>query len=226
MRRERVLVLVCMAALGLLAACDEGPVGPCDEFQGSGRLVTESRPVSGFDAVSVSAAGQLIVEQTGYESLEITAEDNVLPLIESEVRNGRLLLGPRPGTSLHTTRPVVYRLTVVGLRELDASGASSTEIRRLAGDSLVTQLSGASFLSAAGAVARHELHISGASAARLGDLSSRSARASVSGASYVLLRVSEQLEASASGASTLEYLGDPVVHASVSAGSIVRRVGP
>jgi hypothetical protein len=214
------------AALALLWACDghhHHPCSTCSTAIGSGNLVTESRTVQGFESVEVSAAGHLIIEQTGVESLQITAEDNILPLVRSEVRNGRLILGFEPGTNVNTTREVLFRLTVRDLTNVGASGASRVEIRAVDGAELALRVSGATSLTAIGRVERVHLDLSGASLCEAPELRAHVLAADVSGASYALVRASESLVANASGASILEYLGDPALEATVSGGSVVRR---
>jgi len=213
------------AALALLLACDGHHHRPCSTAIGSGDLATESRSVQGFESVEVSAAGHLIIEQTGVESLQITAEDNILPLVRSEVRNGRLILGIEPGTSVNTTREVLFRLTVRDLTDVGASGASRVEVREVDTAELTFRISGATSLSATGRVERVQLDLSGASLCEAPELRTHVLAADVSGASYALVRASESLVANASGASVLEYLGDPALEATVSGGSVVRRVG-
>ena len=44
------------------------------DARGSGNLITESRPVRGFDQIAVSGNGTLIVKQGAQESLTIEAE--------------------------------------------------------------------------------------------------------------------------------------------------------
>ena len=189
-------------------------------------MVTEVRPVQGFTAVSVSGGGNLIIEQTGVESLEITAEDNILPIIQSEVTDGRLDLRPAPGTSFNTSVRVQYRLTVRDLTEIDASGVSQVEASGLDTKVLITRLSGVSSLTATGVASDHELDISGVSRCDAPELQSRDVTAVLSGASSALVRVSDTLTVTASGASSLQYLGDPVVESSISGGSSVSRAVP
>jgi hypothetical protein len=198
----------------------------CSPVVGSGHLATESRPVHGFTSVEVTAAGHLIVEQTGVESLEVTAEDNVLPLVRSEVRNGRLVLGLEPGASVTATREVLFHVTVRDLTGVEASGASRVEIRGVDAAGLTLRAAGASSVTATGHAGHAELDVSGASRCEAADLRSRDLTANVSGASYALVRASHSLVVDASGASILEYLGDPDLVANVSGGSIVRRAGP
>jgi len=223
--KRAVLTAVLGGAVVLLGACDISHNHVTGTTTGSGELVTESRPVGGFRVVSVSGAGHLIVEQTGVESLEITAEADLLPHIRSEVVDERLVLGFVPGVKVSGTRPVEYRLTVRDLTGIEASGASRVEAHGLRTRDLATVLSGASFLDASGEANAHVLVVSGASRAEASDLASRVSTATVSGASLARLRVTDSLVATASGASTLEYYGDPTVIANVSGGSVVRHAG-
>jgi hypothetical protein len=212
-----------IVALALCAAC-----GCYTEYvtgtaaMGSGRLATETRPVQGFTGVVVSGAGRVVIEQTGVESVEVTAEDNILPFVVTEVRGGWLLLGFQAGVSVHTTRAVEYRITVAELTGIRASGASHVEVLRVDTGELTAQLSGASSYRATGVADDHRLELSGASRCEAAELASRFVTATLSGASYGLVNVDDRLVVRASGASTLEYIGEPIVEASVSGGSQVR----
>ena len=88
------------------------------------------------------------------------------------------------------------------------------------------RLSGASFGRASGTAGDLTVDASGASRWDAPTLRARSAWVTASGASYALQRVSDSLRADASGVSTIEYLGDPIVVSNVSGASTVRRVGP
>jgi hypothetical protein len=224
-RAMKKLLTLCVA-LALSWACGGSDHGICSNVVGSGNLVTESRAVTDFAAVEVSAAAHLVVEQTGGESLSVTAEDNVLPLVRSEVRNGRLILGLEPNAGVTITREILFRLTVRDLAEVEASGATRVEMRGVDSAELTLRFSGASSVSARGAVDRAILTLAGASHCEAPELRTRVLTATVSGASYALVRASDFLEANVSGASVLEYLGDPRLGTSVTGGSLVRRVGP
>jgi hypothetical protein len=223
--RHRYLAIPVVCAL--LAACDHAhPVQPSALVVGSGRVVTESRPVGAFTALTVSSAIHVAIVQSGTESLAITADDNVLPLVRAEVVEGRLVLGLVSGTSLSTIHGVLCEVSVRSLSDIDASGATQVEISGLDADAVAIRLSGASTVRAAGAVRSLRLDLSGSSRCLADGLRIRAAATNVSGASYALLRVSDTLSADASGLSTIEYYGDPGVTANVSGGSTVRRVGP
>ena len=210
-------------ALALLWGCDcwtDSVTGTT--AIGSGVMVTESRPVRGFTAVVVTGAGHVVIEQTGVESLQVTAEDNIMPFVSTEVRGGRLFLGFEPGVSVSMSRGVEYRISVAGLTEIEASGASRVEVLHVDTPELTARLVGASSYRAAGIADDHHLELVGASRCEAGELASHTVTAHLTGASYGLVRARDRLVVRATGASTLEYFGNPVVDAIVSGGSVVR----
>ncbi len=222
-------VVVVSLACALASGCQAhslAPVRPTDMLAGSGRVVTESRAVSGFSAISVSLAARVVIVQSGVESLSVIAEDNILPLVRTEVVGGRLVLGLVPGTSFTTTRGIVIEVSARAVSAIDASGAARLELSGIETHALSVHVDGASQVTGSGTARELRLDLSGAALCQLEGLGSRSAVTSVSGTSYARLRVADSLAATASGISVVEYYGDPVVVADVSGGSAVRRVGP
>ena len=72
-------------------------------------------------------------------------------------------------------------------------------------------LSGASTLELRGSASNLKVSASGASHARLDQFNSKSAVVDASSASHISLNVADKLEAEASGASHVRYLGQPQV---------------
>jgi hypothetical protein len=208
----------------LLAGCDHEATSVTSRVIGSGVVATESRAVTPFRNVIVTGPLQVWLYPGAAGTIEITAEDNVLPLVRTEVRGDRLHLSLVDG-SLTTTHAIRVRVASTELRELEGSGAAQIEVDGLAVEWLETRLSGASSLVVSGRADQHELHLSDASRCRAPHLQSRLVDVDLSGASNGLVAVSESLSVRASGASTLEYIGDPVLTLDVSGTSVVRRVG-
>jgi Putative auto-transporter adhesin, head GIN domain len=194
---------------------------------GSGRVITEVRPVSGFTAIAVSGAVQAVVTPGGNDSLEITAEDNIAPFVETVVTGGRLTIGFRPGTpSISTGFGVVCRIgSRSPLRDIQLSGASRVQLDGIEAQELSVSLVGASSFTGSGTAEQLRMDVSGASRFTAPSLRARTADATLSGASTALVRVIDALAVRVSGASLFEYFGDPVVRADTSGTSTVRRVG-
>ncbi len=231
LKHRRPLAIALLFAIALaLGACDDDyhdgfhhVTGPSDSIVGSGILASETRAVSGFNGVVLSGAGHLSIEQTGFESLEITTDDNVLPLLTSDVLGGRLELGVQPGYSVSPTQ-VDYRLTVAELNEIVVSGAADIDAAGLDTGFLEVVISGAAAADLSGRADLQNVAISGAASYHAAHLRSSDVRISVSGSAHAVVRASDRLEVSISGSGTVEYYGNPEVHAS--GNGTVRRLGP
>lgn len=219
------LLLTVCAGCGVHSYTDSDSLAPSPVIVGSGRFVTETRQVATFSRISVTGAGHVIVTHSPSESLDVTAEDNLMALVDAAVMGDRLVLGWKPGIGSMTSHGVEFRVSVRELRGVDATGASRFDVDTVEGDFTVT-LTGASMFSGSGVAGRLGLDVSGASRCQTPDLTGRVVTATVSGASSAFLRVVDSLAVTASGASTFEFLGDPAVQAAASGGSVVRRVGP
>jgi len=60
---------------------------------GSGKVITESRSVSNFKNITFSGMGEMLITQDETESLTIEAEDNIVALIKTEVKDDTLTIG-------------------------------------------------------------------------------------------------------------------------------------
>ncbi len=224
MRRSLGSLCCLLLCSGLvLGACD-GP-GLRSEIRGSGVVVTEQRPVSGFDRISVSGRGTVHVEITGTESLQVEAEDNILEVLTIEVVDGRLELGAEPFTSLEPTREIVYRITAARLTGVSLSGSAQLDVATVEGPQFEVDISGSGRVQPVGAITRLDVDISGSGRFLGEELQSAIAKVSVSGSGQADVVVSEELDASVSGSGAVRYTGNPpVVRQDVSgSGSITGR---
>jgi Putative auto-transporter adhesin, head GIN domain len=222
-------VAVVLALLGL-SACDASTcTGDCvsvngggSTINGSGTLKTEVRPVDKFTAIRLSNGGKLIVERTGSESLTITADDNLVDLFTSEVRDGTLYLSVAKGKSLSGQLPV-YKITVGGLRELDVSGSGSVDATKLEGESLSVAISGSGTANFAGRVDGLTASVSGSGSFNAADLKAKHAKVAVSGSGDLIVNASETLDARVSGSGSIRYIGAPKLTSNVSGSGTIKQ---
>lgn len=187
--------------------------------------VTESRPVQGFHEVRLTGVGHVVIDQTGSESLTVTAEPDILPLLTSEVIDGALFLGTRPGAELNTDKGILFRLTVKTLDTVDVSGVGFVEIRDLQTPSLDVGLTGVATVVASGTSGRQDLFLSGVGTYWARHLKSRFASVDVSGIAEAVVDVSEELRGSVRGPSVVKYAGNPsVVDVTVSDFAVLRKI--
>jgi hypothetical protein len=188
----------------------------CSVVSGSGQVKSETRQVSGFTGIELSGNGEVTIEQGDPESLTIEADDNVLPVLTSEVENSVLHLGTEPRTTVQTRNPIRYRVTVEDLTSIGLSGSGSVSATNLRVDTLQVNISGSGMVNLAGAADQQELDMSGSGRYQAAELSSRSATIEISGSGRATVAVSDQLRVDISGSGTVTYSGDPRVDQSIS----------
>ena len=215
---------------------------------GSGVVKTETRKVSGFEALALDYPAEVTIQQGASESLTIEAEENLLPQLATEVRNGTLHIESNErdySKRVNPTKIIRITITVKNLREIDFSSAGKLTLNGLKGDSLKVYLSGAgdvtlnnlelqrltAGLSGAGkftmngAVTDLKLTLSGLGNLEAADLTAQTADIEISGAGSATLRCEERLNVTISGAGSVSYYGSPEVIKSISGAGDVKQAG-
>lgn len=209
-------------ALALLAV--GSVVTACSATAGSGQLATQSRQVSGFTSVELTGVGELSIDQTGTESLTVSAEDNLLPLLTSEVEGDTLILGKKPNTRIVTTKPITYTLTMKDITGLAVSGSGTINAPKLSTDALRIEISGSGMITTAGNADDQSLEISGSGRYLADGLTTKTTTAEISGSGTASVVASDALDVKISGSGTLTYSGNPQVTQTVSgSGRLIKK---
>lgn len=198
------------AALGAAVAVAPGcvlKVTSDHQIQGSGTAKAETRAVGDFRAVYVGGATDAVIEVGPKASLRIETDDNLLSNVIAEVRNGTLEVRYKEPAS--TRLGLKVWITVPALEAVDCSGASSVDVKGLRADRFAVDCSGASKVVLKGRAKELAVDLSGASDLDAGGLESEVVEVDASGASRAKVRASRRLAGEASGASAIEYAGDP-----------------
>ncbi len=176
-------------------------------IQGSGNVQTEKRKLADFNAIEVSGAIEVeIVAQKDF-SVEVEADDNLLPLIKTEISGDTLKINTDKRFS--TRNPIRVKIYAPDIENLEVSGASKLSLTNLKNDSLRVDASGASKIKVDGETKNLEIELSGASRLDAENLKTENADVAASGASNASIFVSNELKADLSGASSVTYSGNP-----------------
>jgi hypothetical protein len=199
-------------------------VTACSATKGSGKVVSQTREVAGFTKVELSGSGELTIEKTGMESLTISAEDNLLPQLTSEVSGDTLTLGTKPNTTVVPTKPITYSLTVKDLNGIAVSGSGSVRVSNLTTNSLTTQISGSGTISVSGTVNDQAVDISGSGRYQAEQLTSKTAKVQISGSGNASVLATDLLDVKISGSGTLTYGGNPQITQEISgSGKLIKK---
>ncbi|NWG17648.1 MAG: DUF2807 domain-containing protein [Chloroflexi bacterium] len=160
---KRSIILIGLLVLPV-AACGDMVISNPDIIQGSGNIVTESREVSGFQAIEMDNPGRLIITQGDAEALTVEADDNILPLLTSVVADGKLTLDSKPDSSYTSKGEIIFRVTVKDLNTLTLTSAGNTELDRLNTTTLAIGVMSAGNLRLGTLIVKNDLSITVASA--------------------------------------------------------------
>ena len=239
-------------ALAPVARADDGPlrlqlVG-WSSVTGSGKLQTESRAVTGFQAITTHGSVNLVLRQGAREGVELRADDNILPLIETRVvdRGGvpTLEIGTKSGTSYSSRNPVVATIDLISLRALalagssdvacealkspalqvSVSGSGKLRLRQLDIDQLMVKVSGSGDVDFSGRATTLGLKIAGSGDANTRALEADDVAVSVAGSGDVTVNARKTLSVSVAGSGNVAYTGAAAVTSSVAGSGRVKKL--
>ncbi len=175
--------------------------------KGSGNMSAEDRAVRGFHGVDVGGVYQVEITAQKEYSVRVEADDNLLPLIQTEVNDGILKIESERRISPKSKIRII--IGAPNIDNLDISGVANVTLNDIKNDSLNVDSSGASKIKVTGETAKLTVDVSGATKVDAESLTTGSANIDASGASNVSVNVSGELRADASGASKIIYAGTP-----------------
>ena len=217
MKKIALIVFVVCIVIGLCLAnfVSSGRVGfgmPNFSFnfggvRGSGKTTTEKRNVAGFDSVEVSGVFQVEIVAGKDFSVEVQADDNIVPLVTTEVQGSTLHIDLEKKVNMRSD--IVVRISAPDIKKIESSGVSKINVSGIKNDSFAVDSSGASKITLSGETAKFKVDLSGAGKVDAENLKAVDADVDASGACNVSLNVSGSLRTDASGASHITYTGDP-----------------
>jgi hypothetical protein len=215
--KANVLKLAVIGLLGmfLLTACGFNitsfDLKSMTRITGSGKVVTESRSVSGFNSLVVNGAGKVFIDRTGTESLAITTDDNMLPYIVTQVRDGKLTIEFKSNVVPNSLTDLTFRLTVKDLQAIEVNGAVALEGKGIEASQMAVNVSGAGAVKLDGKVDQLTVTISGSGAHNSENMECKRATVTNNGVGTAVVRVSDELNATINGVGFIEYIGSPKV---------------
>ncbi len=204
---KRILLLTIL--ISLVAGCHRIH----DEIAGSGKRQKETRDISAFTSISTEGAFDIEVVCQKPRSLEIEADDNVLPLISTEVSNNVLYIKSLRGYSVRQS--ITLKISVENLEGISASGAGAINVSGLKNEKFGIESSGAPEIKAAGQTKTLNIDASGAGKIDTHRLAAERAVVEAKGVAQIDVDAEKQLDVTISGPSHVTYSGDPVVNKTI-----------
>jgi hypothetical protein len=227
-----MLLSLCLVIITLLlCSCYRSSDRCCsnDGVIGSGMVVEEIRDVSSFDSIIILGSCKLFFRKDAVQSLLLVGEDNILPVIETYVENGTLVIGnkqsysSRIGIKVYVSMEEIKKFTIAGASDiigeedfttdelhLEIIGAGKIELGVTA-QTMSTSIAGSGELSLRGSADHHSIEIAGAGEINAFDLEVKTYNITISGSGNCRIFVTEELYVAISGSGTIYYRGNPAV---------------
>lgn len=213
---------------------------------GSGHASSVQRELVAFHEIAVSLPAKLVLVQGNTESIAIETDDNLLPLIETVVKNGELIIRAVKGVNLSNNTPIkitvnvrnVDGLSLASSAEVSAArlmapklsnsiaGSGRITIKDLQCDELSVSIAGSGRFEAQGAAKAMEVDIAGSGDVVVPKLSVQDATVSIAGSGDATLWVRKGLTVSIAGSGNVRYYGEGTLRdASLMGSGRVRQMG-
>ena len=129
MRRREWIAL---SALAIASGCNGNFLARmASAIQGSGVAKEESRPVEAFHALEVRSTLEVSIEvkKDAKPSLTIKGDDNIVPLVESVIKDGKLILRIKENANIRPKVALTAEIVTSELDAVEASGASTVKVK-------------------------------------------------------------------------------------------------
>lgn len=251
--RSKSVARMAATVITLMSAMVAAPVAHAWEWHfglgksvsGSGTVKSESRAVSGFTGISLSVDGVVEIQQGSAEGLTIETDDNLLPLLETVVENGTLMIRPTTRNASFSTRKMKFvvqartidSLSIAGAGDIRAdtlkvsslkariAGSGDIRIKSLDADSLSVKIAGSGDFSAGGRAASLEAGIAGSGDVKTGNLDTKAVAVSIAGSGDATVWARETLKVKVAGSGDIKYYGDAQITKSIMGSGSIKRLG-
>jgi len=202
-------VVLAMSA-GSCALSDGGStkIGSAPYERGSGTLATETRELGSFHAVSASRGVRVSVSSGPSNAATVTADDNLLAHISTEVTTGELVI--TVDGSIDTSNPLKVEVTVASqVDSIAADTGASVDCEDLQPSSLVVRATSGASVRAGGRAASLELTADTGSTVDLRNVEVAEAQVTVTTGSTAHVHAMDSVRGTCMLGSTLRLHGSP-----------------
>jgi len=214
-----------------------------DTIDGNGIRASENRITGTFDKVKSSGSFDVYITKGDDYEVIVSAEENVIPFIETRVSDGILKIETEDHTSIRNDIPMEIFITTPELEglKLSGSGTISTDyfesdkmdiIVSGSGDIITAcdalevevSISGSGSVIISGNAKDAEFEISGSGNIKAANLSAEDCISKISGSGDVWISVDNFLDARISGSGNVFYYGEPQIDEKISgSGNVINQ---
>jgi len=237
----RTILLLSLSVFFLTESCTQNR--GWSQVRGEGNIVEKTLKLDDFEGIKLTISGDVFLTQGSKQSVRISAQQNIIDLIETDVNNGVWKI--KTSQNIHKHEPIKIYITVPSLNYAHISGSGDivtenkfTNIERLKvgisgsgglqinaeAQTVDAHISGSGDIDLSGRTDELELHISGSGDIDADDMTSQAADVHISGSGGCRLHADKELNVHVSGSGDVYYSGNPSVQSRISGSGDLRSI--
>ncbi|MGZ8544216.1 MAG: head GIN domain-containing protein [Flavisolibacter sp.] len=218
----------------------------CKKISGEGPVITETRQIQNFAGVDLRASADVYFTQAAQYKVEVTAQQNILDVLETYVFNNRLVVKYKNNVNVKSHEPVMVvvhgpamdflrvsgsgnitttNISQSAVMDMDVSGSGSITISDLVTGLVKANISGSGEMKInSGSANELDLKISGSGDMDFANLVVNKANTNTSGSGNIRLHATQELKVKISGSGDVYYKGNPLISTTISGSGQVKPI--
>ncbi len=205
----KVIAAISILLLAVLACSTVSIPAASNRVVGSGKVTSELRDVAEFTAVELAGSADVNILLGNGQSVNVQSDDNIVPLIETKVVNGKLYISTKPMTNITTSNGIVVTVVMKSLQRLTLSGSGNMNVGQMSGPELAVELPGSGNVRVEGKADRVNVSLAGSGNVFCDGLKASNAVVRLSGSGNVTVYADKSIDASILGSGSIRYSGEP-----------------
>ena len=204
-------------------------------IEGSGKVIDDVRNVTGFRRVILQGPLDVRVKAADADGVVVHADDNIAPLIETNLLGGTLVIGVRAGSSYRTQTKVQVR---VKMRQIDGvvlrgsgdvrvdrveaevfeatlQGSGDIVVDSLRADAVAVSIAGNGDVRIKGTAGSLGVVLDGSGDVHCADLPAQRVAVRIRGSGDVRVHATDELKVDVDGSGDVRYRGEPRISKSI-----------
>lgn len=205
-----LLVVAVVAALVVVALVSRhGNDSGTGNTHGSGVPATQTRDLPAFTELDLAGTNAVTVQVGSPQSVRVTADDNLVDNVTTNVRSGALVIGEVGSWS--TKSPMRVDVTIPSLDRVALTGTGTITVSGVSAIGFTAELKGTGTVVAAGSADRLTAVLSDSGTLALSGLVARDVTARLDGTGTIRVTATSSLDADLGGTGAIVYSGNPPI---------------
>jgi len=211
-------------------------------IDGEGVDVEEARELEAFSELEIDIDADVVVHIGDQPSVVISAQENLLDVIRTDVRGGTLIIDAEP--CIRSSNPLIIDITAISLSSIQLNGSADITILdelhsddfdlKINGSGNITtdiftndlriKINGSGDVMISGAAKEADIVINGSGDVWAASLQAYQAHVKINGSGNTSINALNDLKVTVKGSGDVKYSGDPSIKTSISGSGSVTKV--